>query len=57
MSEAACGERAVPRHGREFWSSENLKFSRPHFRMEKVARLVTTIAADREVQQAYLGTE
>lgn len=29
---------------RDFWSTENLKYSRPHFRMEKIARTVNALA-------------
>jgi SAM-dependent methyltransferase len=29
---------------KEFWATENLKYAQPHFRMEKVARLVNRIA-------------
>jgi SAM-dependent methyltransferase len=29
---------------KDFWSTENLKYSRPHFRMEKIARTVNSLA-------------
>ena len=33
---------------KEFWSTENLKYQRPHFRMRKVARVIRRIAGDHE---------
>jgi SAM-dependent methyltransferase len=33
---------------KDFWSEENLKYSRPHFRMEKMARLINRLSRDRE---------
>jgi SAM-dependent methyltransferase len=33
---------------KDFWSEENLKYSEPHFRMRKVARLVRRLARNRE---------
>jgi cyclopropane fatty-acyl-phospholipid synthase-like methyltransferase len=54
MSDAA-GKEALPGEGagktlykKEFWSEENLKYSRPHLRMEKVSQLVNKLAAGRE---------
>jgi cyclopropane fatty-acyl-phospholipid synthase-like methyltransferase len=32
---------------RDFWRDENLKFVQPHYRMQKVARLVRSIAQDK----------
>jgi SAM-dependent methyltransferase len=40
---------------RDFWGKENLKYSRPHFRMGKVARQVRKHAGDREVTLLDLG--
>ncbi len=31
---------------KDFWSTENLKYSRPHFRMEKIARTVNALARE-----------
>lgn len=31
-------------HKKEFWSKENLKYNRPHYRLEKSARIVNRIA-------------
>ncbi len=33
---------------RDFWSKENLKYARPHFRMEKAARLVNRIGRGKQ---------
>jgi SAM-dependent methyltransferase len=33
---------------KDFWSEENLKYSRPHYRMEKAARLINKLARDQE---------
>jgi len=32
---------------KDFWQTENLKYSEPHFRMRKLARLVRSLAGDR----------
>lgn len=40
---------------KEFWSTENLKYQKPHFRMEKVARLIGRIARDRECDLLDVG--
>ncbi|MGH9400494.1 MAG: class I SAM-dependent DNA methyltransferase [Terriglobia bacterium] len=39
----------------DFWSEENLKYAQPHFRMEKVARLVNRIARGRECDLLDVG--
>lgn len=33
---------------RDFWRSENLKYARPHYRLEKASRIVNRIARNRE---------
>lgn len=33
---------------RDFWSKENLKFSQPHYRLEKSARIINDLAQGRE---------
>ncbi len=55
MSDAASDRGNVPADGaadtlykKDFWSEENLKYSRPHFRMEKAARLINRLAGARE---------
>ena len=35
---------AVQNYGRDFWSKENLKFSQPHYRMQKALRIINNIA-------------
>ena len=33
---------------KDFWNKENLKYSRPHYRMEKAARIINKLAKSRE---------
>jgi SAM-dependent methyltransferase len=40
--------RTVKYYKKDFWSKENLKFSRPHFRLEKSARIVNRLARGQE---------
>ncbi len=40
---------------RDFWSTENLKFSTPHYRMRKSARIVNKIAKDRTCELLDVG--
>jgi SAM-dependent methyltransferase len=40
---------------RDFWDRENLKFSKPHFRMRKVAGQVRKVAGGREVSLLDVG--
>jgi len=54
MNEPAGGESFVSEgnagstlHKKDFWSKENLKYSQPHFRLEKVARIVNRLAGDK----------
>jgi SAM-dependent methyltransferase len=35
-------------YNKEFWSKENLNYSRPHFRLEKAARILNKLAAGKE---------
>jgi len=47
-SQGDGGERAGVRYyKRDFWSKENLKYDRPHYRMQKAARIIRKIAGDR----------
>jgi SAM-dependent methyltransferase len=62
MSNAAEGivprddaENAVQRYQRDFWSKENLKFSEPHFRMEKALRIINSAARGRECDLLDIG--
>jgi SAM-dependent methyltransferase len=38
------GNGAVKYYKRDFWSEENLKFTRPHFRLQKSARIINKMA-------------
>ncbi len=40
---------------KDFWSTENLKYSVPHFRMKKVARVVSRLASHRESDLLDVG--
>lgn len=55
MSNPASDKGVVPGDGadgalykKDFWSEENLKYSRPHYRMEKAARLINRLARGQE---------
>ena len=45
----------VKYHKRDFWSEENLKFARPHFRMRKCARIINKRARGRELDLLDVG--
>jgi SAM-dependent methyltransferase len=40
---------------KDFWSTENLNYSAPHFRMRKVARTVSRLVGDRECDLLDVG--
>ncbi len=40
---------------KEFWSKENLKYSRPHYRLEKSARIVNRIAQTKACRLLDVG--
>jgi SAM-dependent methyltransferase len=40
---------------KDFWSQENLRYSQPHLRMEKAARLITRMAAGRDCSLLDVG--
>lgn len=42
VPEGAAGN--PPYYKKDFWSKENLKFSKPHYRLEKSARIITRLA-------------
>jgi SAM-dependent methyltransferase len=46
---------AAKYYKKDFWSTENLKYSAPHFRMRKVARMVSRLAGDRECDLLDVG--
>lgn len=56
MNESADGQDVRPRDGsgavkyykRDFWGEENLKFTRPHFRLQKSARVINKMAQGKE---------
>lgn len=45
----------VKYYKRDFWSTENLKYSEPHFRMGKVARIVRGLARGQQSSLLDLG--
>jgi SAM-dependent methyltransferase len=64
MSNAADGRRVVPGqdagdaaryYKKDFWSKENLKFSQPHYRLEKAARIITRTAGGRDCTLLDVG--
>jgi SAM-dependent methyltransferase len=62
MSNSVRGEGAVSEddngdmlHKRDFWSQENLKYSRPHYRLEKSARIINKLAGDRSCTLLDVG--
>ena len=46
---------AVRYYKKDFWSKENLKFARPHFRLEKSAWLINKIAGARSCELLDVG--
>ena len=42
-------------YARDFWSKENLKFAKPHFRMEKAARIINAITQRKESDLLDVG--
>ena len=40
---------------KDFWSTENLKYSKPHFRLEKSARIINRFARGRELTLLDVG--
>jgi SAM-dependent methyltransferase len=40
---------------RDFWKTENLKYDRPHLRLERVARLINQITQGREMDLLDIG--
>lgn len=40
---------------KDFWSTENLNYAAPHFRMRKVARIVSRLAGDRKCDLLDVG--
>jgi SAM-dependent methyltransferase len=48
-------QRGVKYYKKEFWSTENLKYQTPHFRMQKVGRLIRQLAGGREISLLDVG--
>jgi SAM-dependent methyltransferase len=40
---------------KDFWGNENLKYSRPHYRLEKSARIINRLARDKECTLLDVG--
>ena len=64
MNHAARGEgfafeddfsSAAQRFKREFWSKENLRFSQPHYRLEKSARIINHLAQGKDCTLLDVG--
>ena len=64
MYDPASSTDTAPRDGsgstahystRDFWSKENLKFTKSHFRMEKAARLINTTARGKDYNLLDVG--
>ena len=47
--------RRIAYYQRDFWSTENLKFRQPHYRMEKAVRIITDFARGRECDLLDIG--
>src|SRR5262245_7199315 len=46
---------AVKYYKRDFWSEENLKFTQPHFRLRKAARIINKMARGNECDLLDVG--
>lgn len=62
MNQPASDKDARPRdevgttlHKKDFWSEENLKYSRPHYRMEKASRILNKLARGRDCTLLDVG--
>jgi len=51
----ALGDHAVRYYKKDFWAEENLKYARPHHRLEKSARIVNKLARGRECSLLDVG--
>jgi SAM-dependent methyltransferase len=54
-SEGNLVEGGAKYYKKDFWSTENLKYEKPHFRMRKVARVVSQLAGDRAYDLLDVG--
>jgi len=48
-------EASTEYYKRDFWIRENLNYAKPHFRLEKLARLINRLAGDREQELLDIG--
>jgi SAM-dependent methyltransferase len=62
MNDPAGSKSTVPEGGaggtlykKDFWSKENLNYSRPHYRMEKCARILNKLTGDKECTLLDVG--
>ena len=62
MGKPAVGRSGLPEEGdsstlykKEFWSEENRRYSRPHYRLEKVARVINKLTHGRECDLLDVG--
>ncbi len=51
----ADANRAPNYYSKDFWSRENLKYSEPHFRMQKCARIISQLAENRRSSLLDVG--
>jgi SAM-dependent methyltransferase len=54
-SKGNLAESGTRYYKKDFWSTENLKYESPHFRMRKVARIVAQLAGPREYDLLDVG--
>ena len=62
MKDPASRENMIPEssisdtlYKKDFWGNENLKYNRPHYRLEKSARIINRIARDKECMLLDVG--
>jgi SAM-dependent methyltransferase len=55
VGKKTSGDREIQYYKRDFWSKENLKFARIHYRLAKAARLITRIVGGRECTLLDVG--
>jgi SAM-dependent methyltransferase len=55
LGKKISGDRDIQYYKRDFWSKENLKFARIHYRLAKAARIVTRVARGRECTLLDVG--
>jgi SAM-dependent methyltransferase len=62
MKDPASREDMIPEssmgdtlYKKDFWSNENLKYNRPHYRLEKSARIINRLVRDKECMLLDVG--